>query len=192
MPWGACAYWPTKFRLETGYFPKFLEISQADYESDVASNGRLSAEVDFLIQRIEIVPLPMEIGARYRRVSDHAEVLKVTPDKKMMWIELKESRHRSVSKQPRKRWYVLRNRSRGEALLGDEMSSNSFGVARFALPTVSFNHLQLNFTLPLQDPSYGPEWFEGAELLRIDMTYLGVVSKSLRMDNFVMNRIPGP
>lgn len=181
-----------EFRLETGYFPKFLEISQADYESEVASNGRLSAEVDLLIQRVEIVPLPMETGARYRRGSDHAEVLNVTPDRKMMWIELKESRHRLVSKQPRNRWYVLRNRSRGEALLGDEMSSNSFGVARFALPTVSFNHLRLSFTLPLQDPSYGPEWFEGAELLRIDMTYLGVVSKSLRMENFVMNRIPGP
>ena len=181
-----------KYRLETGYFPKFLEIPQADYESDVASNGRLSAEVDFLIQRIEIVPLPMEKGARYRRGSDHAEVLKVTPDGKMMWIELKESRHRLVSKQPRKRWYVLRNRFRGEALLGDERSSNSFGVARFALPTVSFNHLRLHFTLPLQDPSYGPEWFEEAELVRIDMTYLGVVSKSLRMQNLVMNRIPGP
>jgi len=181
-----------KFRLETGYFPKFLEIPQADYESDAASNGRLSAEVDFLIQRIEIVPLPMGIGARYRRGSDHAEVLKVTPDGKIMWIELKESRHRLVSKQLQQRWYVLRNRSRGEALLGDEMSSNPFGVARFVLPTVSFNHLRLNFTLPLQDTSYGPEWFEGAELFRIDMTYLGVVSKLLRMDNLVMNRIPGP
>lgn len=179
-------------RLEPGYVPKFLEIRQADYESDVASHGRLSAEVDFLIQRIEIVPLPMETGARYRRGSDHAEVLKVTPDGKIMRIELKESRHRSVSKQPRKRWYVLRNRSRGEALLGDGMNSNLFGVARFFLPTVSFNHLRLNFTLPLQNPSYGPEWFEGAELLRIDMTYLGVFSKSLRMDNLVMNRIPGP
>ncbi len=181
-----------KYRIETGYYPKFLEISQTDYESDAASNGRFSAEVDFLIQRIEIVPLPMEIGARYRRGSDHAEILKVTPDGMMMWIELKESRHRLLSKQPRKRWYVLRNRSRGEALLGDGVNSNSFGVARFVLPTVSFNHLRLHFNLPLQNPSYGPEWFEGAELLRIDMTYLGVVSKSLRIENFVMNRIPGP
>ena len=181
-----------KYRLESGYSPKFLEIPQADYESDMSSNGRLSAKVDFLMQEIEVVPLTMEIGARYRRGSDHAEVLKVTNDRKIMWVELKESRHRLVSKRPRIRWYVLRNCSRGEALLGDEISSNSFGMARFALPTVSFNHLRLSFTLPLKDPSYGPEWFEGAELVRIDMTYLGAVSKSLRMDNLVMNRIPGP
>ena len=181
-----------EFRLESGYSPRFLEIPQADHESEVASNGRLSAKVDFLIQEIEVVPLPMEIGARYRRESDHAEVLKITNSRKIMWVELKESRHRLVSKRPRQRWYVLRNCSRREALLGDEISSNSFGVARFVLPTVSFNHLQLSFTLPLKDPSYGPEWFEDAELFRIDITYLGAVSKSIQMQNFVMNRIPGP
>ena len=181
-----------RYRLESGYLPKFLEITQAAYENEMESIARLSAKVDFLIQKIEVVPLPMEIGARYRRGSDHAEVIKVSADRKIMWIELKESSHSLLSKRPRKRWYVLRNRPRGEALLGDEISSNSFGVARFALPTVSVNHLKLDFTLPLKDPPYGPEWFERAELFRIDMTYLGVVSKSLRIKHLVMNRIPGP
>ena len=184
-----------KYRLEPGYVPKFLEIPLEDYDRKAATGGKLSAKVDFLIQKLEITPLAMEEGARYRRGSDHAEVLEVTilgKRKKTMWISLKESSHRLLPHRPKSRWYVLRNRSRGEAILGDERNSNFFGVVPFLLPTVSSNNLRLNFSLVSIDPSYGPEWFEGAELFRIDITYLGAVSKSLRIQNLVMNRIPGP
>ena len=86
----------------------------------------------------------------------------------------------------------MRNRTRGEALLGGESSSNFFGGARFVLPTLSFNNLQLYFSLPSDNPSYGPEWFEEAELIRIDIIYLESFSKTIRMQNLVMKDIPGP
>ena len=192
---GGVRLFASKFRLEPGYVPVFLEIPKEEFDRKSATVGKLSAQVDFLFQRIEITPLAMEAGARYRRGSDHAEVLDVTIQgkrKKVMFISLKESSHKLLPNLPKNRSYVLRNRSRGEALLADGRNSNLFGKVPFVLPTVSPNKLNLHFSLVQIDPSYGPEWFEGAELFRIDITYVGAISKSLQMDNFVMNRIPGP
>ena len=192
---GGVRLFASKFRLEPGYVPKFFEISKEDYDRKLATVGKLSAQIDFLIQRIEITPLAMEVGARFRRGSDHTEVLDVTilgKGRKVMDISLRESSHKLLPDRPKNRWYVLRNRSRGEALLAGEHNSNIFGKVPFVLPTVSPNHLRLHFTLVQIDPSYGPEWFEDAELFRIDFTYLGSVSKKLQLQNFVMNRIPGP
>lgn len=185
----------SNYRLEPGYVPKFLEISEEEYDRQLATVGKLSAQIDFLFQKIEITPLAMEAGARYRRGSDQAEVLEVTfqgKGKKVMSISIRESNHMLLPDRPNFRWYVLRDRSRGEALLGNEHNSNLFGIVPFILPTLSFNHLRLDFLPPTIDPSYGPEWFDGAELLRIDISYLGAVSKSLQMHDFVMNQIPGP
>ncbi len=192
---GSVSLFADENRLEPGYVPKFSEIPEEDYERRAATRGKISAKVEFLIQKLQITPLAMEEGARYRRGSDHAEVLEVTilgKRNKIMEISLKESGHWLLPDRPKSRWYVLRNRSRGEALLGRERNSNLFGVVPFILPTVVSNHLWLEFFLPHIDPSYGPEWFEGAELFRIDITYLGSVSKSLQMQNLVMNQIPGP
>ncbi len=192
---GGVRLFASKFRLEPGYVPKFFEIPKEDYDRKLATVGKLSAQIDFLIQRIEITPLAMEVGARFRRGSDHTEVLDVTilgKGRKVMEISLHESIHKLLPDRPRNRWYVLRNRSRGEALLAGEHNSNIFGRVPFVLPTVSPNRLRLHFTLVQIDPSYGPEWFEDAELFRIDITYFGTVSKSIQMQNLVMNRIPGP
>lgn len=183
------------YRLESGYVPKFMEIPEEDYDRQLATVGKLSAQIDFLFQKIEITSLAMEAGARYRRGSDQAEVLEVTlrgKGKKVMSISIRESNHMLLPDRPNFRWYLLRNRSRGEALLGNESNSNLFGIVPFFLPTVSFNYSRLDFLPPTIDPSYGPEWFDDAELLRIDISYLGAVSKSLQMHNFVMNQIPGP
>ena len=192
---GECAFSPPNTDLNLGMFPSSRRFPEEYYERRAGTRGKLSAKVDFLIQKLEITPLDMEEGARYRRGSDHAEVREVTilgKGKKVMWITLKESSHSLLSDRPRSRWYVLRNRSRGEALLGDELNSDFLGVVPFILPTVSFDRIQLDFSLVRIDPSYGPEWFEEAELFRIDLTALGSFSKSLQVQNFVMNRIPGP
>ena len=192
---GGVRLFASKYRLEPGYVPKFFEIPEEDYDRKLATVGKLSAQIDFLIQRIETTPLAMEAGARFRRGSDHAEVLDVTirgRGGKTMDISLRESSHKLLPDRPKNRWYVLRNHSRGEALLAEEHNSNLFGRVPFVLPTVGSNNLRLHFSLVEIDPSYGPEWFEGAELFRIDITYLGAVSKKLQLQNFVMNRIPGP
>ncbi len=42
-----------KYRLEPGYVPSFLEIPVEDYERRAATGGKLSAKVDFLIQKLE-------------------------------------------------------------------------------------------------------------------------------------------
>ena len=75
---GSVSLFADKYRLEPGYVPKFSEIPEEDYERRAATRGKLSAKVEFLIQKLEITPLAMEEGARYRRGSDHAEVLEVT------------------------------------------------------------------------------------------------------------------
>ena len=182
-----------RYRLEPGYVPKFFDIPEEDFDRSLATAGKLSAKVDFLIHELEVTPMAMESGVQARWGSDHAEFVEVAKmDRRTMWLSMRESKHSLISNRPRWRWYVMRNRSRGEALLGAELSSNFFGGARFVLPTLSFNNLQLHFTLPSDNPSYGPDWFEGAELVRIDITYLDSFSKTIRLENLVMKDIPGP
>ena len=91
---GSVNLFADKYRLEPRYVPKFSEIPEADYERRAAIRGKLSVKVEFLIQKLEITPLAVKEGARYRGGSDRAEVLEVTilgKRNKIMEISLKES-----------------------------------------------------------------------------------------------------
>ena len=50
----------------------------------------------------------------------------------------------------------------------------------------------LVFTLPSTDPRVEPDWFDGAELVRIETRNLGRFSKMIRMENLILKDIPGP
>lgn len=93
------------------------------------------------------------------------------------------------------RWYVLRNRSKRQALL----SEGSFAyamltppMAPFLLPMLGVSHSSLYFRLPSTAPPIDPGWFEDAELVRIETRNLGRFSKTIRMENLVLKDIPGP
>ena len=179
------------------YLPVLIEIWEDDYKSHADSSAVLSADVDFVVQQDVITSIRLEPGAHYDGGSDHAEILQVTTSTNRVTIELAESRHRLVHDHGKSRRYVLHNPSKREALLGEEHNfyQSDFSVWSFLPPMAYFppvlkvSRPTLLFELPGDSP-VDQEWFENAELVRIEPVTLGRFSKSIRLDDFVMKRIP--
>lgn len=177
------------------YVPELLAISEETYERHRMIRFDYSARVDFLAQRNEVAALPLEAGARYDGDSDHVEILEVTRDELSLRIEMKESRHRLLQDHVKRRWYVLRNPSRHEALASSGSISYSIATppaALLSMPILQVSHATLDFLLPTTDPPVDPDWFQGAEVVRIEARDLGRFTKTVRFNDMVMNTIPGP
>lgn len=177
------------------YVPELLALNEGTYELHRTTPFDYSARVDLLAQRNEIATFPLEAGARYDGDSDHVEILKVTRDKYSLRIEMKESRHRLLQDHVKRRWYVLRNPSKRQALASSGAISYSIGTppaALVSMPILEVSHATLDFLLPSTGPPVDPNWLQGAELVRIEARDLGRFTKTVRLDDMVMNTIPGP
>ena len=85
---------------------------------------------------------------------------------------------------------MLRNQRRKEAILGRSRPKDIFG--RFpALHRLVVNRSLIYFTtggIPnYQGPTINEEWLRGAELVCFENSFVGKFSKSVRVDNFVMD-----
>ena len=49
--------------------------------------------------------------------------------------------------------------------------------------------MRLNFSPPHDGPPIDPDWYDGAELIRVESRDLGWFSESIRLENLVMERI---
>ena len=177
------------------YLPELLEIDEESYDLSGRSLSDYTAKVGFLVQRNDIATFSLEHGARYDRGSDHVEIVGMTTDKDSLRIELEESRHRLIQDRMKSRWYVLRNRAKRQALLSE--ASLAFAVMSppslpLSFPMLGVSHSSLYFRLPSTDPPVDSNWFQDAELVRIETRNLGRFSKTIRMENLVMKDIPGP
>lgn len=178
-----------------GYLPELLHIDEDSYDLHSGTQSDLTVKVGFLVQRNDIATFPLEHGARYDRGSDHVEILGVTTKMNSLRIELKESRHRLIQDRMESRWYLLRNRAKGQAVLSE--GSIAFAIltpplAPLLFPMLGVSHSSLYFQLPSTDPPVDPDWFDAAELVRIETRNLGRFSKTIRMENLVLQDIPGP
>ena len=94
------------------------------------------------------------------------------------------------SRPPTGVFYVLRNRTTKEALLGRSYPENVFGRAP-ALHRVVVNHSPIYFTTTgvsdYQGPPINEEWLKDAELLRVEIRTIGNFTKSIRTEGFVMD-----
>ena len=85
---------------------------------------------------------------------------------------------------------MLWNRTRNEALRGRSYPKDIFG--RFpALHRLVVNRNPVYFTTAgisnYQGPVIDEEWLRDAELLRVERRFIGQISKSVRVENFVLN-----
>ena len=177
------------------YLPELLSISEDSFQRHGGIGAVYSAEVDFLIQGDEIARLRLEEGERYIGGSVHAEILRVQARNEILAVELKESRHSVVPDHHNYRRYVLHNRSKREVLLGDERTFSGVSTLsgwEFFPPMLKIHRTTLIFTLPSTDPPVDPDWFQDAELVRIETRNLGRFSKTIRMESLVLKDIPGP
>ena len=180
------------------YLPELMEITEEQYGRHAGTKAVFSADVEFMVQQDEITTIRLETGARFAAGSDHAEILRLTASNESLTIELKESRHSSVHDLGHTRRYVLHNPSKGEGLLGEEFSISPLDFPLWSiLPPMAYfprvlevKETTLSFDLPQGDFPVDSDWFRDAELVRIDTINLGRFSKSVRLENFVMEQIP--
>ena len=182
--------------------PELFAIRQVLYDRHSGDEIVYLAEVDFVVQRDEITRMRLEPGFRFDRGSDHARILAVNPPgyhspDHGFTIELRESTHGLALD----RWsairYLLVNSSRREALLGQR---SFFGLDSIPspylwsdfFPMLEVRRPSLEFDLPADGPAVDETWLQGAELVRVETAHLGVFSKTVRIEDFVMDRIPGP
>lgn len=177
------------------YVPELLNIDEESFELHGRSLTDFTAKVVFLVQRNDIATFPLEHGARYDRGSDHVQIVGLTKDKNGLRIELEESRHRLMLDRMKSRWYVLRNRAKRQALLSNGSLAYTIltpPMAPLMVPILGVSHSSLYFSVPSTDPSVAPDWFENAELVRIETRHLGRFFKTIRLENLVLKDIPGP
>lgn len=177
------------------YLPELLSIDEKIYHLHGGTQSDLTVNVGFLVQRNDIATFPLEYGARYDRGSNHAEIVRVTAAKDSLRIELKESRHRLIQNRMKSRYYLLRNRTKRQAVLSEGSIAYAIltpPLAPLSFPMLGVSHSSLYFPLPSTDPPVDPDWFDDAELVRIETRNLGRFFKTIRLENLVLNDIPGP
>lgn len=178
--------------------PELFAISDDLYERYKGVRTIYSAEVDYLVQRDKITTMRLEKGFRYERGSDHVEVLSIDePYPGSLTVLISESSHGLIGDGRKDVEYLLVNTSRGQALIGwsGYMESDSLSsppLLSFIFPMLAVRRLELNFNTTSEGPPIDPAWFQGAELILVETRDLGWFSKSVRVEDFVMERITRP
>lgn len=175
---------------------ELLWISQEIHNRYSGDEIVYEAEMHFLVQRDTITRMRLEPGVRYDRDSDHAAILAVTSQNDAWIVHLRETSHKLTLDDWKAVRYLLVNFSRKEALFG----RRSFGpdsLSSFLLFSDIYQMLQirrptLSFDLPSETFPIDATWLQGAELVRVETRDLGWFSKTIRIEDFVMDRIPGP
>lgn len=154
-----------------------------------------SAQVDFLVLRNAISALRLEKGARCQWGSDWVEILSVDTTGRFrgrLIVDLNEFSHRLMQDGRKQVAYLLINRSRRQALAGRVLQRDTLSVPPMMypfFPMLKVRRLRLHFSPPRSGPPIGPDWYDGAELIRVETRDLGWFSKSIRLEDLVMERI---
>lgn len=173
---------------------ELLRISQEFHNRYSGDEMVYEAEMHFLVQRDAITRMRLEPGVRYDRGSDHAAILAVTSQNDAWIVHLRETSHKLTLDDWKAVRYFLVNVSRKEALFGqrsfgpDSLSSlllfsDIYQVLEIGRPTLSFD-------LPSETSPIDATWLQGAELVRVETRDLGWFSKRVRIEDFVLERIP--
>lgn len=179
---------------------ELLTILQEHYDRHAAAPTVYEAQVEFVVQRNRMTTVRPVSGAGYDRGSDHGRVLAVTglfhrPSDQGLNIQFSVSEHRLTLDAGKTVRYLLVHPSRREALTGNR---NFFVPSSMAIPhpwsgivsMLRVSRPSFEFRLPEGSPALPENWLEGAELVRVETTHLGVISKTIRIEDFVLEHIP--
>ena len=187
--------------VTSGHLPlELFAIRREHYDGHAGAQTVYEAQVKFVVQRNRMQTMRPVPGAGYDRGSDHGRILAVTglsyrPSDQGFNIQLSESDHRLTLDAGKFVRYQVVHPSRREALMG---SSNFFFPSTLAIPhpwsgifsMLRVNRPSMEFRLLEGSPTLPENWLEGAELVRLETTHLGVFSKTIRIEDFVLERIP--
>ena len=175
-------------------------IHREHYDGHAGARTVYEAQVEFVVYRNRIDSMRPVPGMGYGHGSDHGRILAVTgllyrPSEQGFNIQFSESDHRLTLDAAKPVRYLVVNPTRREALLGRR---NFFFPSTLASPhpwsgitsMLRVNRPSMEFRLPEGSPALPEDWLEGAELVRVETTHLGVFSKTIRIEDFVLQRIP--
>ena len=175
-------------------------IRREHYDAQAGARTIYEARVEFEVYRNRIDTMRPAPGVGYDRGSDHDRILAVTglfyrPSIQGFNIQFSESDHRLTLDAGKRVHYLLVHPSRGEALLGIR---NFFFPFTLASPhpwsgitsMLRVTRPSMEFPLSEGSPVLPEIWLEGAKLARVETTHLGVFSKTIRIEDFVLERIP--
>ena len=174
------------------HYSELFALSKDLYDRHREVGMAYKARVDFLVQRNAITALRLEKGAGYDRGSDRVAIHSVdTSYRGGLIVHLNEFGHRLMQDGRKHVTYLLINRSRRQALAGwdtgDSLSMPPHLSSVF--PMLRVRRLRLRFSSPRNGPPIDPDWYDEAELIRVESRDLGWFSKSIRLENLVMERI---
>ena len=176
--------------------PDLIAISEDLFQRYRSVRTVYSARIDYLVQRHTITTMRLEKGSRHIRGSDQVQLLSIerTPRGGGLTILLSESTHRLAGDNWQGLHYLLFNPSRREVMVGFRSHASNSGYVyspplHSPLATLRVGRWELNFYPPSNGPPIDPVWFQEAELVRLETRDLGWFSKSVRVEDFVMERI---
>ena len=175
-------------------------IHREHYDGHAGARTVYEAQVEFVVYRNRIDSMRPVPGVGYDHGSDHGRILAVTgllyrPSDQGFIIQFSESDHRLTLDAAKPVRYLVVNPTRREALLGRR---NFFVPSTLASPhpwsgifsMLRVNRPSMEFRLPEGSEALPENWLKGAELVRIETTHLGGFSKTIRIEDFVLERIP--
>ena len=179
---------------------ELFAIRREHYDRHAGSPTVYQAQVEFVAQRNRMQTMLPVPGNSYVRGSDHGRILAVTglfyrPSDQGFNIQFSESEHRLTLDAGKTVRYLLVHPSRREALLGTRNYSFPFTLAvphpwSGIVSMLGVSRRSFEFRLPEGSPALPDNWLEGAELVRLETAHLGVFSKTIRIEDFVLERIP--
>ncbi|MDE2755210.1 MAG: hypothetical protein OXU26_17555 [Acidobacteriota bacterium] len=175
--------------------PELFAFGKDLYDRHRSGGVDLTARVDFLIRRHSVTVIQLEEGSGFEGGVDRTAILSVGTFDRGRWIvRLSEVSHRLPQDGRRQSTYLLLNRSRGQALAGWDLedSLSMPPLLSFALPMLRVRRLQLSFFPSRDSPPIDPGWIHGAELVRVASRDVSWISKSIRLEDLVMDRIANP
>lgn len=181
-----------------------LSLDIDTYQKYKDTPGTFTAAAQLKVYQQLTATLPLKIGSRHKGDLGELTLLSIVPNQDTFLTVLSNSKRDgfvvTLRESGVRYWlqrtslsgasYVLRNRTRKEALFGRPYPKDMFGGFP-ALHRLVVTRSPIYFTtagIPdYRGPVIDDEWLREAELLRVGSRVVGQFSKSVSMQNFVMN-----
>jgi hypothetical protein len=189
-----------------------VTLTEEQFARYRGQSGQLVADLDFQLARTrEVAVLRLAQGAAFDDGVSRIEIMNVQRQPEGRDVMLRQWRVRSLlaAEWPVQRFFVLRNRARGEALMGGTDFSNGSGPMLGSSPAMERLRFPLGVLMggygaaPIGDgfsagttfmrfpsPNAGrlepidPAWFDGAELVVLETEWAGITTRPLTIDQF--------
>ena len=181
------------------YLTPIADVPEAAFRAHTSTPGRLKTDITMVAYRYEVTAVaPLKAGVGFGRAGRAGRILSVTSVNPGVRIELRET---FMDGPPRLGHsglglsrYVLRNSTRRQAVLLAWRDFRKFtGTIGIAATVVTTTRGVLEVEIPPESAqrfSVDAAWLDDAELVLVEPQPLGVLTRSLVIDHFILGKPP--